>query len=148
MHPFGKLLSTAGQHSQVHTGKLKSGAKRGELSKLNPIDTKLPQLRFKPPLVLPPFYLWSRARLALATSVLPAPKGPNNFLPPDQFRFKICGELPTNRNRRVVAVAASAAAVGMVIKLRADALKKNEMAQKNSAVPNFYVSVERSGGGI
>ncbi|KAI6382452.1 hypothetical protein MCOR25_000744 [Pyricularia grisea] len=52
------------------------------------------------------------------------------------------------RNRRVVAVAASAAAVGMVIKLRADAIKKNEMAQKNSAVPNFYVSVERSGGGI
>ncbi|TLD26900.1 hypothetical protein PspLS_04774 [Pyricularia sp. CBS 133598] len=74
--------------------------------------------------------------LTFHTSASRKPTIANTTLPPD------------SRNRRVVAVAASAAAVGMVIKLRADAIKKNEMAQKNSAVPNFYVSVERSGGGI
>ncbi|KAL8371970.1 hypothetical protein RB595_001673 [Gaeumannomyces hyphopodioides] len=49
------------------------------------------------------------------------------------------------RRGRAAAVAISAAAaVGMMIKYQADAIRNNELAQKTSR----YVSVERSGGGI
>jgi len=30
----------------------------------------------------------------------------------------------------------------------ASSMKNNELAQKNSGSPNFYVSVDRSGGGV
>ncbi|KAK1766829.1 hypothetical protein QBC33DRAFT_559556 [Phialemonium atrogriseum] len=43
-----------------------------------------------------------------------------------------------------VAVAGSAVAV----KYMASRMKDNELAQKNSDSPNFYVSVDRSGGGV
>jgi hypothetical protein len=38
--------------------------------------------------------------------------------------------------------------MGLGIKHQADAMKKNELAQRNSSARNFYVSVDRSGGGI
>ena len=50
------------------------------------------------------------------------------------------------RTLAVVGLALTGAAVGF--KYVATTMRKNELAQKNSGTPNFYVSVDRSGGGI
>ena len=42
----------------------------------------------------------------------------------------------------------AAASLGVALRYQANRMHKNELAQKNSDRPNFYVSVERSGGGI
>jgi len=43
---------------------------------------------------------------------------------------------------------AAAATLGVFLRYQSNRMRDNELAQKNSDRPNFYVSVERSGGGI
>jgi len=52
------------------------------------------------------------------------------------------------RHRGLVLFSVAAAGAAFAIRYRADTLRRNELAQKNSGSPNFYVSVDRSGGGI
>ncbi len=54
----------------------------------------------------------------------------------------------SSRRRGLVLLTASAVVVGLAIRYQRNALHRNELAQKNSGAPNFYVSVDRSGGGI
>ncbi|ROW16846.1 hypothetical protein VPNG_01699 [Cytospora leucostoma] len=54
----------------------------------------------------------------------------------------------TARNPRIALFALTAAGVGLGIRYRATSLEKNEAAQRSSSHPNYYVSVDRSGGGI
>lgn len=56
---------------------------------------------------------------------------------------------PVNSARHpgLVLLTATAAAVGMGIRYQATAIKRNEVAQRTSN-GNYYVSVDRSGGGI
>ncbi len=42
----------------------------------------------------------------------------------------------------------AAVGIGLGIRYQANALKNNELAQKNSDAHNLYVSVDRSGGGV
>ncbi|OTB06346.1 hypothetical protein M426DRAFT_319078 [Hypoxylon sp. CI-4A] len=53
------------------------------------------------------------------------------------------------RHPVVAAAAVAATSILAAVTYRRSALTRNERAQKNSAEnPNFYVSVDRSGGGI
>ena len=54
----------------------------------------------------------------------------------------------STRHRGLVLASAVVAGVALGIRYKAEQIRKNEIAQKNSAIPNFYVSVDRSGGGI
>ncbi|KUI68253.1 hypothetical protein VM1G_04435 [Cytospora mali] len=54
----------------------------------------------------------------------------------------------TARHPRLALFALTAAGVGLGIRYRATTLERNEMAQRSSGSPNYYVSVDRSGGGI
>lgn len=52
------------------------------------------------------------------------------------------------RHPRIALFALTAAGVGLFFRSRATSIEKNEAAQKSSDRPNYYVSVDRSGGGI
>lgn len=54
----------------------------------------------------------------------------------------------TTRHRGLILASAAATGVALAVRYKAEQIRKNELAQKNSAIPNFYVSVDRSGGGI
>jgi len=47
-----------------------------------------------------------------------------------------------------VLLVVAAVGIGLGIRYQSNAIKNNELAQKNSGSPNLYVSVDRSGGGI
>ncbi|KAI3400560.1 hypothetical protein diail_2761 [Diaporthe ilicicola] len=53
-----------------------------------------------------------------------------------------------SRHPRIALFALTAAGVALGIKYQADNLAKNERAQRSTRDPNYYVSVDRSGGGI
>ncbi|KAJ4423738.1 hypothetical protein N0V82_001625 [Gnomoniopsis sp. IMI 355080] len=52
-----------------------------------------------------------------------------------------------SRHPRLVLLAVTAVGVGLGVKYQALSMKKNELAQRMSN-DNYYVSVDRSGGGI
>ncbi|KAK7926999.1 hypothetical protein PG985_003997 [Apiospora marii] len=54
--------------------------------------------------------------------------------------------VPRHRGLYVVAATITGLAVGA--RYKADAMNKNEQAQKASNDANYYVSVDRSGGGV
>ena len=54
----------------------------------------------------------------------------------------------STRHRGLILASAAATGVALAVRYKAEQIRKNELAQKNSAIPNFYVSVDRSGGGI
>ncbi|KAK2067769.1 hypothetical protein P8C59_001479 [Phyllachora maydis] len=53
-----------------------------------------------------------------------------------------------SRRPGVLVVSVAAFGVGWGFSYFASKQRRNELAQKNSATPNLYVSVERSGGGV
>ncbi|KAI7784569.1 hypothetical protein SLS64_008428 [Diaporthe eres] len=53
-----------------------------------------------------------------------------------------------SRHPRLALFALTAAGVGLGIKYQSDNLAKNERAQRSTNDPNYYVSVDRSGGGV
>ncbi|KAL1874499.1 hypothetical protein Daus18300_003518 [Diaporthe australafricana] len=53
-----------------------------------------------------------------------------------------------SRHPRLALLALTAAGVTLGIKYQQDNLAKNERAQRATNDPNYYVSVDRSGGGI
>ncbi|KAK2067770.1 hypothetical protein P8C59_001479 [Phyllachora maydis] len=55
---------------------------------------------------------------------------------------------PRIRRPGVLVVSVAAFGVGWGFSYFASKQRRNELAQKNSATPNLYVSVERSGGGV
>ncbi|OTA94478.1 hypothetical protein M434DRAFT_394749 [Hypoxylon sp. CO27-5] len=59
------------------------------------------------------------------------------------------GRFNITRHPGLALAAVAATAIISAVQYRRSALTRNERAQKNSPDhPNFYVSVERSGGGI
>ncbi|KAI8965743.1 hypothetical protein F5Y11DRAFT_344054 [Daldinia sp. FL1419] len=62
-------------------------------------------------------------------------------------RMTTAGRLSRHPGLALAAVAT--AGIAVAVQYRRSVLSRNEQAQKNSAGhPNFYVSVDRSGGGI
>jgi len=53
-----------------------------------------------------------------------------------------------SRYRGLVMLTVAAGTLGLFLRYQSNRMRDNELAQKNSQRPNFYVSVERSGGGI
>ncbi|KAJ0118000.1 hypothetical protein J7T55_014451 [Diaporthe amygdali] len=53
-----------------------------------------------------------------------------------------------SRHPRLAIFALTAAGVALGIKYQSDNLARNEKAQRATRDPNYYVSVDRSGGGI
>ncbi|KAH8764398.1 hypothetical protein F5883DRAFT_645919 [Diaporthe sp. PMI_573] len=53
-----------------------------------------------------------------------------------------------SRHPRLALVALTAAGVALGIKYNSSNLAKNERAQRSTSDPNYYVSVDRSGGGV
>ncbi len=77
-----------------------------------------------------------------------APLTPNALSPCKSVRLT-CVALRNSRHRGLAIVAvAAAAAVAVGIRYQANALRNNELAQKNAHPDNLYVPVDRSGGGI
>lgn len=54
----------------------------------------------------------------------------------------------SSRHPRLAIFALTAAGVALGIKYQSDNLARNEKAQRATRDPNYYVSVDRSGGGI
>ncbi|KAL2153199.1 hypothetical protein VTH82DRAFT_4354 [Thermothelomyces myriococcoides] len=52
------------------------------------------------------------------------------------------------RHPRLTLAGLAILGTGLGFRRIASSIRENELAQKNSRTPNFYVSVERSGGGI
>ncbi|KAK8105375.1 uncharacterized protein PG998_004154 [Apiospora kogelbergensis] len=52
------------------------------------------------------------------------------------------------RHRGLYLVAATITGLAVGARYKASAIKRNEQAQKASDDPNYYVSVDRSGGGV
>ncbi|KAI0845151.1 hypothetical protein F5Y00DRAFT_247158 [Daldinia vernicosa] len=56
---------------------------------------------------------------------------------------------PSSRHPGLALAAVATAGIAVAVQYRRSVLTRNEKAQKNSPEhPNFYVSVDRSGGGI
>jgi hypothetical protein len=54
----------------------------------------------------------------------------------------------SSRHPRLALFGLTAAGVALAIKYNSDNLAKNERAQRSTNDPNYYVSVDRSGGGV